>query len=332
MELMGFGAYGLVFRAKRNSDGQTVAVKLVIARPEVFLRELRALLYLRERNGCERTDLICYEGNFKALMGQKLLDEVDRFAKGDTRLRLENFEVPLATPNDKGVFIETRFVRGENMHDLMKRRKPETFTFEQHAHLLLSLLRGLAFMHRNKIVHRDVKPPNIMVVNAESALAECVLIDVGDACRVEGRTDFRFGNCDDYAGTHAYLAPSLIALEARDVPPRDIELSLRMSFDVYAAGLTFYDWGRNDFAPAVLGEREAIEIVRREYDTTFPPRRLPDPPYFPEKLDDADGTIGVIVQEMLLLDDENRTDADVAAGFLENELKQAAAACSAKRK
>jgi serine/threonine protein kinase len=321
MEMLGYGTYGLVFRATRKVDDVTVAVKFVISEPSVFMRELRALLYLRERGGCERSDMICYQDNFKAVIGQRLLDEVDRFAKGDTFLRLEHFQpVQLNDPLEKGVFIEMRYVNGENMYDLMKRRNPESYTFEQHAHLLLSATRALAFMHRNKIVHRDVKPSNIMVINADSAMAECVLIDVGDACRVERNATFSFGTCNSYAGTHAYLAPGLIALEATSVPARDIGFELRKSFDVYALGLTFYDWGRNDTTPHTLDEKESIAIVRNEYDRDFPPMRLPEEPYFPAHLDDAEGTLARVLKDMLLPDDEDRTYADVVADYLEIEL------------
>lgn len=323
MELVGYGAFGLVFKAKRQSDGQTVAVKMVIAEPSVFLRELRALLYLRERNGCERSDLICYQGNFKAEIGQRVLDEIDRFSHGDKALRLEHFQVSLDNPKAKGVFIEMRFVQGENMLELMHRVKPNAFGFEKHARMLLSVMRALEFMHANKIVHRDLKPANIMVINADSEMIECVVVDVGEACRVEARdVEFRFGACTEYGGTHSFLSPELIALEARDVPARDIDLRLWKSFDIYAAGMTFYDWGRNDTKPGRLSEEVAIELVQGKKDWVFWPQRVPTDPFFPAELDDAEGTMNVLLQEMLNFDEEERTTAEVAAEFLEDSLKK----------
>jgi serine/threonine protein kinase len=322
MQVIGYGAFGLVFRATRKSDGVTVAVKLVVNDPRVFLRELRALIFLRERHACDRLDMLCYVDNFKAVTGQRLLDEIDRFA-GNTNLRLHHFAVPLDNPAAKSVFIEMRYVAGQNMHEFMKTHKPNTFPFEENAHMLLSMLRALAFMHQNKMAHRDVKPANIMVVNGDSALVECVLIDVGDSCRVEkASVPFRIGACDDYGGTHAFLSPGVIALEATNFQASKISLRLRKAFDVYALGLTFYDWGRNDTMPAALSEEEAIALVRNEYDHDNPPARMPREPYFPAHLDNAEGSIALILEEMLVANDEERIDADVAADFLEDVLKK----------
>jgi serine/threonine protein kinase/tetratricopeptide (TPR) repeat protein len=71
--------------------------------------------------------------------------------------------------------------------------------------LLIELLRGLAYLHRRGIVHRDVKPENVLVDGGHAKI-----VDFGVSIPVEQRAY-------DLAGTGPYLAPELLEAGAPSV-------------------------------------------------------------------------------------------------------------------
>jgi transcriptional regulator with GAF, ATPase, and Fis domain/tetratricopeptide (TPR) repeat protein len=115
--------------------------------------------------------------------------------------------------------------------------------------LLAQLLGILDFLHRRGIVHRDVKPENVLVTGAPP-LAR--LVDFGLA------TEQERGTPGELAGTPGYLAPELLAGEG-PTPASDL----------YAVGVTLFQllWGRLPF------EGSAAEIVAQQLrsDPRAPP-------------------------------------------------------------
>lgn len=111
--------------------------------------------------------------------------------------------------------------------------------------LLNQLLRALRYLHRRGVLHRDLKPRNILVVSSPEGLALKVL-DFGLAlCRSEpGRKG------ESIAGTLAYIAPEILrGGQAGE------------SADLYAVGVMAYEMltGRHPF----LRDEEAATLVRR---------------------------------------------------------------------
>jgi transcriptional regulator with GAF, ATPase, and Fis domain len=104
--------------------------------------------------------------------------------------------------------------------------------------LLAQLLGILDFLHRRDVVHRDVKPENVLVSGAPP-LAR--LVDFGLATAA--------GATGDLGGTPGYLAPELLAGEAPSA-----------ASDLYAVGVMLYQllWGGMPF------EGSAAEIVVRQ--------------------------------------------------------------------
>src|SRR5947207_2231355 len=66
--------------------------------------------------------------------------------------------------------------------------------FEECVQIGLALTNALAHLHRNGLVHRDVKPSNIIFVNGVPKLADIGLVTSVDATR-------------SFVGTEGYLAP-----------------------------------------------------------------------------------------------------------------------------
>ncbi len=86
--------------------------------------------------------------------------------------------------------------------------------------LAAQILTALSYLHRRGILHRDLKPDNVLVVKNEVRL-----LDFGLAMAEEARTAE-----DEISGTLAYLAPELLQGSAPSIES-----------DLYAAGLMMFE-------------------------------------------------------------------------------------------
>ncbi|MCB9592908.1 MAG: protein kinase [Sandaracinaceae bacterium] len=141
-----------------------------------------------------------------------------------------------------GPWLAMPLVRGMTLRDLYARKSlcPEAAVL-----LLAPLAEALAELHSRGLVHRDVKPENLMV----SPLGDVTLVDLGLAL---AETDTRHTREGEVAGSVPYMAPERI--EGRDVDP---------SADVWAFAVMLYELvvGRRPFERARAGEEVAAILA-----------------------------------------------------------------------
>lgn len=190
LEEVGHGGFGVVYRAVDTRLDRTVAIK--IPRRGYFGSREEELRFLRE-----------------ARSAASLLHP------GIVRV----YEVGSA---DDSHFIVSEFVEGQTLGDLIKH---EQLSFRETANLILQIADALSYAHEQHIIHRDVKPANILV----DAQRRTHLTDFGLARGIEPAiTMTREG---ELIGTPAYMSPEQAAAEHHKVDHRS---------DVYSLGVTLF--------------------------------------------------------------------------------------------
>ena len=149
----------------------------------------------------------------------------------------------LAPGRQTRLYAVLPFYRGESLESRLRRAPP--VTLEQGVDIGLKLGRAIYALHRRRIIHRDVKPDNVMLVADAKAVSGLRLLDLGVA-RLPG---IETAGGEDIPGTPSYMAPELFAGAAGD------ERS-----DVYALGVTLYRLFSGGHYP--YGEIEAFSHPR----------------------------------------------------------------------
>jgi serine/threonine protein kinase len=146
--------------------------------------------------------------------------------------------------------------------------------------VLEGVLAGLAHAHDHGVVHRDVKPENVLV----TAAGRVKLTDVGIA-RAYDKATLRLTGPGMTVGTPAYMAPEQAL--GQDVGPWT---------DLYATGIVAYELllGR---LPYDRRETPVATLLRHVYDPPRPPREL-DPLFEPR--------LAQWLEEMLAKDPRDR--------------------------
>ena len=146
-------------------------------------------------------------------------------------------------PLYQGELLATRLARRPSMG------------LEEGRNIAIKLARGIAALHRAGIIHRDIKPDNV-IVESNGSLK---LIDLG-VVRVPGLEDFP---PEDIPGTAAYMAPEMFTGE----PGNE-------ATDMYALGVTMFRAFTGEFP---YGNLDAVSPPRRQRPTPLAELR-PDLP------------------------------------------------------
>ena len=105
-----------------------------------------------------------------------------------------------------GYFLVMKQIEGMTLDQYRSAyvRKAGSFTIKDVARVLVPMAKALDYAHQQKVVHRDVKPSNIMI----SADGQSVqLVDFGLAAEIRGSLSRMSLSSSDIAGTYPYMAP-----------------------------------------------------------------------------------------------------------------------------
>jgi serine/threonine protein kinase len=96
------------------------------------------------------------------------------------------------------------FVRGYTLDELITRRGPLSVgaTIE----LFLKVLDGLSYAHRHNIVHKDIKPANIMIERRKGSAAQVRILDFGIAELADQSANLKGDENIEIIGSAAYMS------------------------------------------------------------------------------------------------------------------------------
>jgi serine/threonine-protein kinase len=256
-------------------------------------------------NVYKATDLTLERTVAVKVLAEHLSDD-ERFV---ARFRREALAVAkLIHPNivqvyDTGVddhrhYIVMEYVEGRSGAQILQRQGP--IGPETAAEVGVQACAGLDYAHRRGIIHRDVKPGNLMIVGGPAgggAQPTVKLTDFGIARALE---QTRITQVGSVVGTAAYLAPEQVRGE--EATP---------ATDVYALGVVLYQFltGRLPYEGSTLAEL----AVRQQNERPLPPSTYND---------EVSGTLGAAVLRALDGDPSRRYgSADELAGGLQRGLQ-----------
>ena len=131
-----------------------------------------------------------------------------REVEAATRLRHPRCLRALAFHRDEGhVYVAYEYVRGQNLRESLRAGKVDDATAIEVA---AQVLDALAHAHAKGIVHRDVKPANVMVEECEEVSTRLLDFGLARLDELEGLTA-----TGDVPGTLAYVAPGATGRRAR---------------------------------------------------------------------------------------------------------------------
>jgi predicted Ser/Thr protein kinase len=246
---IGEGGMGRVYRARESHPPREVALKLM--------------------RGLERTARQRFRREAELLAALEHPNIARLYAAGEADLG------GLIMP-----WLAMEYVRGE---DLLSHARQAKLDLRARLRLLIEVCRAVHFAHGRGVIHRDLKPGNILV-DPQGAPR---ILDFGIARLAEDDTGMT--QQGQVLGTVPYMSPEQLAGRTREVDTRS---------DVYALGVVAYELIADRLPYPRLSTSsvlEALEIVQRDA-----------PPELASRLPAARGDLNLVVMKALASDPARR--------------------------
>ncbi|MCC7450868.1 MAG: protein kinase [Anaerolineae bacterium] len=198
---LGSGGMGAVYRATDRLTGQTVALKRVTVSSD-------ELLFTSKPDDSSADFYLALANEFQTLAS----------LRHPYIISVLDYGFDTAHPEARLPFFTMAYVEGaKNILDVGKTRPmPDRLA------LVMQLLQALHYLHRRNVLHRDLKPPNILIEDMQVQVVDFGLAAVST---LSGKYPG-----DAAAGTFAYMAPELFT-----------DCVATRASDLYAVGVILYE-------------------------------------------------------------------------------------------
>ena len=220
-KLINNGSFASVFRAKEEFTNRTVAIK-VLPKSVYPTGRMRYLL----------TELSAMGRNW----GHSNIVSIHTVEPGD---------------DEYVAYIVMEYIDGPSLRQLLTRKPPDSSLA---MNIALDICRGLIAAHEQNIIHRDIKPQNILLTSDPIAK----ISDFGVARILEATTDY----AGTITGTRRYMAPE------------QYEGSYDYRADLYSTGLILYEMFMGKF-PFRGKTQDEIQVRKQSEEIEFDDK-LPD--------------------------------------------------------
>ncbi|KAK2188043.1 hypothetical protein NP493_146g03049 [Ridgeia piscesae] len=178
IEVVGNGTYGQVYKGRHTKTGQLAAIKVMNVNEDEE-EEIKLEINVLKKFSHHR-NIATYYGAFikKSLAGK-----------------------------DDQLWLVMEFCGAGSITELVKSTKGNSLKEEWISYISREILRGLAHLHQNKVIHRDIKGQNVLLTDN----AEVKLVDFG----VSAQLDRTIGKRNTFIGTPYWMAPEVIACDEK---------------------------------------------------------------------------------------------------------------------
>ncbi|XP_046392990.1 serine/threonine-protein kinase mig-15 isoform X3 [Ischnura elegans] len=226
IEVVGNGTYGQVYKGRHTKTGQLAAIKVMDVtedEEEEIKLEINVLKkYSNHRN------IATYYGAF-----------IKKSPPG----------------KDDQLWLVMEYCGAGSVTDLVKSTKGQSLKEEWIAYICREILRGLSYLHTNKVIHRDIKGQNVLLTDN----AEVKLVDFG----VSAQLDRTIGRRNTFIGTPYWMAPEVIACDENPDATYDNRS------DLWSLGITALEMAESQPPLCDLHPMRALFLIPRN-----PPPRL----------------------------------------------------------
>ncbi|CAL1541662.1 unnamed protein product [Lymnaea stagnalis] len=238
IEVVGNGTYGQVYKGRHTKTGQLAAIKVMTV-TEDEEEEIKLEINVLKKFSNHR-NIATYYGAF--------------IKKGPAG-------------KDDQLWLVMEFCGAGSVTDLVKALGTETFRRatkgnflkeEWIAYVCREILRGLAHLHANRVIHRDIKGQNVLLTDN----AEVKLVDFG----VSAQLDKTIGRRNTFIGTPYWMAPEVIACDENPDATYD------KRSDLWSLGITAIEMAEGKPPLCDMHPMRALFLIPRN-----PPPRLKNP-------------------------------------------------------
>ncbi|MCD8351074.1 MAG: FHA domain-containing serine/threonine-protein kinase [Planctomycetaceae bacterium] len=221
LEKIGGGGRGIVYKAVKDDTGAAAAIKMMNFNRnksrkqrsiEMFRREIQITKQLHHPN------IIRYLG--------------DGISGG-------------------APFLAIEYVDGGTLDELIQDAPGNKLDMPQAVPLFIQLLEAVAHMHSRSLVHRDIKPKNILLDLRRGGSLAVKLSDMGLSCRFTSQDANEFLPIISEGGTPAYMPPEQLTDLTRAIPQSDV-FSSAATFYQMLTGSLLYDFKDKDQNETIL--------------------------------------------------------------------------------
>ncbi|KAI4466486.1 serine/threonine-protein kinase tao [Holotrichia oblita] len=156
---------------------------------------------------------------------------------------------------DDQLWLVMEYCGAGSVTDLVKSTKGQSLKEEWIAYICREILRGLSYLHSNKVIHRDIKGQNVLLTDN----AEVKLVDFG----VSAQLDRTIGRRNTFIGTPYWMAPEVIACDENPDATYDNRS------DLWSLGITALEMAESQPPLCELHPMRALFLIPRN-----PPPRL----------------------------------------------------------
>lgn len=191
IEIIGKGNYGNVYKGRLTATNEYTAVKVVLLKEEELRETLLEMEFLKS----------CNHKNVTKFMG----------------LFLKGF--------DLWICME---LCGGGALDSIYRNLRKSLTEDQICSIMFEAIEGLDYIHKNAIIHRDIKAGNLFLTEG----GEVKLGDFG----VSAKLQHAYGRARTFIGTPYWMAPEVIMCDPES--PSSYNASYNTKADIWSIGIT----------------------------------------------------------------------------------------------